>query len=109
MAGAATIQFTESNFQSEAIQAGVPVLVDFWAAWCNPCKALGPTIDELATEFQGKAKVGKVDVDSNHQLALQFDIQSIPTVLLMKNGQILKRWVGVQSKNVLADAINSAM
>lgn len=109
MAGAATIQFTDSNFQSEAMQAGVPVLVDFWAEWCGPCRALGPTIDQLANEYQGKAKVGKVDVDSNQQLALQFGIQSIPTVVLMKNGQIVKKWVGVQTKTVLADAINSAM
>ncbi len=109
MAGAATIEFTDANFQSEAMQAASPVLVDFWAEWCQPCRMLGPTIDQLASEFQGKAKIGKVDVDSNQKLALQFGVQSIPTVVLLKNGQMVKKWVGIQQKTVLADAIKSVL
>ncbi|MDZ4828840.1 MAG: thioredoxin [Phycisphaerae bacterium] len=109
MAGPATLQFTDANFDTEAMQASAPVLIDFWAEWCGPCRLLGPTIDQLATDFQGKAKIGKVDVDSNQKLAVKFGIQSIPTVLLLKNGQVVKKWVGITQKNVLADAITAAI
>jgi thioredoxin 1 len=109
MAGAATLTFTDSNFDAEASGHSAPVLVDFWAQWCAPCRALSPTIDQLATDFQGKAKVGKVDIDSNQKLAMKFGIQSIPTVVLLKDGQIVKKWVGIQPKNVMADAITAAL
>ncbi len=103
------LEFTDSNFQSEVLEADVPVLVDFWAEWCGPCKMLGPVIDELATEFEGKAKVGKVDIDSNRDAAVKYGIQSIPTVLILKNGEISNKFVGIASKDDLAAAINDAM
>jgi thioredoxin 1 len=109
MAGPSTLEFTESNFDSEALNSSQPVLVDFWAEWCGPCRALGPTIDQLATEFQGKAKVGKVDIDSNQSLALKFNVQSIPTVILLKGGKVVKNWVGIQPKTTLASAITAAL
>src|SRR5262245_17492576 len=109
MAGASTLEFTEANFETEAMNASQPVLVDFWAEWCGPCRMLGPTIDQLATEFQGKAKIGKVDVDSNQKLAVKFNVQSIPTVILLKGGKVVKNWVGIQQKTTLASAISAAL
>ncbi len=98
MAGANTRQFTEDNFEQEVLQAGEPVLVDFWADWCMPCKALAPTIDELASEYAGKVKVGKVDTDANQSLSAQFGISAIPTVILFQGGEIKERFVGLRSK-----------
>lgn len=109
MAGAATLQFTEANFDAEAMSGGSPVLIDFWAQWCAPCRALGPTIDQLAADFQGKAKIGKVDIDSNQKLAVKFGIQSIPTVILLKNGEVVKKWVGITQKTVMSEAITAAL
>jgi thioredoxin 1 len=106
MAGPDTMQFTEDSFEDDVIRSTQPVLVDFWAEWCGPCKALGPTIDELATEYAGRVKVGKIDVDSNQSLAAQFEISNIPTVLLFKGGQIAERFVGLRSKRDLAAAID---
>ncbi len=97
--------FTESNFQSEVISSDVPVLVDFWAVWCGPCKMLAPTIDALATEFEGKAKVGKVNVDENQHLAAQYGIMSIPTVMIFKNGKVVEQFIGVQPKGVYIEAL----
>ncbi|MDK2792693.1 MAG: thioredoxin 1 [Deferribacteres bacterium] len=98
--------FTSENFKSEVLDSGVPVLVDFWAVWCGPCKMLAPTIDQLATEFEGKAKVGKVNVDDNQQLAAQFGIMSIPTVIIFKGGKVVEQFIGVQPKGVYVDALN---
>lgn len=98
MAGADTKEITESNFEQEVLSAGEPVLVDFWADWCMPCKALGPIIDELATEYAGKVKVGKVDVDSNQKLSANYSISNIPTVLLFQGGQVKQKFVGLRSK-----------
>ena len=98
MAGDNTREFTESNFESEVLKSGQPVLVDFWAEWCMPCKALGPTIDELATEYAGKVKVGKVNTDANQSLSAQYGISAIPTVLLFQNGEIRERFIGLRSK-----------
>ncbi len=103
------LEFTDANFQAEVLDADQPVLVDFWAEWCGPCKLLGSVIDELAVEFEGKAKVGKVDIDSNRDAAVTYGIQSIPTVLILKNGEIANKFVGIASKDELADAINAAM
>lgn len=102
------LEFTDANFQSEVLDADQPVLVDFWAEWCGPCKMLGPVIDELAVDFEGKAKVGKVDIDANRDVAVTYGIQSIPTILIMKNGEISNKFVGIASKEDLADAINAA-
>ena len=92
-----TIIVTDENFDREVLQSDVPVLVDFWADWCGPCKVLGPTINELASEYRGKAKVAKLDVDSN-TIAGHFGIRSIPTVLLFEGGKVNRSYVGVQPK-----------
>ena len=98
MAGADTKEFTEGNFEQEVIQASEPVLVDFWAEWCMPCKALAPTMDELASEYAGKAKVGKVNTDESQSIAAQYGISAIPTVILFHNGEIKEKFVGLRNK-----------
>ena len=106
MASANVVTFTDDNFEAEVVKSPIPVLVDFWAEWCFPCRALAPTIDELADEYAGKLKVGKVDTDSNRNIAINFGITSIPTVMIFKDGQMVKRWVGLQSKRDLKAALN---
>ena len=108
MAGADTLTITSANFKSEVLDSAVPVLVDFWAEWCGPCRMLGPTIDQVATEVKGKAKVGKLDIDSAQEVAVQLGIQSIPTVILFKNGQAVNRWVGIRPKVDYVNAILGA-
>ena len=107
MASPSTIEFTDANFESEVLKSPVPVLVDFWAEWCMPCRMLTPTIDALATETAGKAKVGKVNVDHHQGIAVKYGIQSIPTVMLFKNGQMVKKWDGVVQKGTLAEALSA--
>lgn len=107
MGNANVKQFTDANFKSEVLESSVPVLVDFWAEWCMPCKMLTPTIDALADEFKDKVKVGKMDTDSNRNTAVQFGISAIPTVIVFKNGQVAKKFVGLQSKAAFAEALNS--
>ncbi|MAI66780.1 MAG: thioredoxin [Phycisphaerae bacterium] len=103
------LEFTDANFQDEVLNADQPVLVDFWAEWCGPCKMLGPVIDELAGEYDGKAKVGKVDIDNNRDAAVQYGIQSIPSIIIFKNGEVVSKFVGIKSKDELAQAIDAAM
>ncbi len=98
MAGAHTLTFDESNFEAEVLKSEVPVLVDFWAQWCGPCLMLAPTIDELAQDYQGRAKVGKVDVDTAAALASRYGIQNIPTVLVFHQGKQVERIVGAKHK-----------
>src|SRR5437773_199825 len=95
MAGQGVVEFNDNNFDTEVIKSSVPVLVDFWAEWCQPCRMLGPTIDQLAGEYQGKAKVGKVDTDSNRDISMKYGISAIPTVILFKNGEVKKKFVGL--------------
>jgi thioredoxin 1 len=98
MAGANTLTFTDANFDAEVIQSDKPVLVDFWAEWCGPCQLLAPTIDELAGEYAGRVKVGKVDVDSAQKVAFKYGIQQIPTVMVFDKGQPVERMIGAKNK-----------
>lgn len=93
--------FTDGNFEEEVIKSELPVLVDFFAEWCGPCKMMAPLIDELAKEYEGKWKIGKCDIDANPGLAAQFGITSIPTLLLFKDGQVVNKALGFQSKEAL--------
>ena len=93
------VEVTDTTFDSEVLRSGTPVLVDFWAEWCGPCRVLGPVIESLSEEYDGKVKVAKVDVDANQQVAMQFGIRSIPTVILFDNGQIVDTFIGVRPKS----------
>lgn len=106
MAGANTLEFTDANFDEVVLQSDQPVLVDFWAEWCGPCKALTPVIDELATEFEGKAKIGKVDTDANREVSVRFSVSAIPTVILFNKGEIVEKFVGLRGKKEFEDALN---
>ncbi len=108
MANANVQHFTDANFQNEVLDASVPVLVDFWAEWCMPCRMLGPTIDALADRFAGKVKIGKMDVDSNRQAAAKFGITSIPTIIVFKGGEPFKKMVGLKSQEELAAVLTEA-
>lgn len=108
MANANVKEFTDANFDAEVLKSPVPVLVDFWAEWCMPCKMLTPTIEQVAEEFVGKVKVGKVDTDSNTQTAVKYGISAIPTVIIFKGGQVHKKFVGLQSKTEFVAALNVA-
>jgi thioredoxin 1 len=98
MAGSNTVTFTDDSFDKDVLNADVPVLVDFWAEWCGPCRMMGPTVDQVATDYAGKVKVGKLDVDSNQQTAYRYGIRGIPTLLLFKDGEIVEQKVGAISK-----------
>jgi thioredoxin 1 len=104
-----TIELTSDNFDREVLQSDVPVLVDFWATWCPPCRAIAPTIDELAGEFEGRAKVGKVDVDKANEIGARYGISSIPTILIFKSGEVVAKHVGLSGKDTLADSLQSAL
>jgi len=103
--GEAIIELTDQNFNQEVLNAQGLVLVDFWAAWCGPCRTIAPIIEELAQEYAGRIKVGKLNVDENRETANRYNIQSIPTLLLFKDSQILEQLIGVQPKQVLKKAI----
>jgi len=103
------LEITDANFEEIVLNSSKPVLVDFWAAWCGPCRMVGPIIEELAQDYEGKAVVGKVDVDNHQQFAAKYGVRNIPTVLVFKGGEIVNRQVGVAPKNVYAEAIDAAL
>ena len=107
MASDKVVTLTADNFDTEVIQCASPVLVDFWAEWCGPCKMIGPMIDQLADENDGKAKIGKVNIDEYQQLAVQYNVQSIPTLLIFKGGQVVEQAVGARSKADLQGMLDS--
>ncbi len=102
----AVITITKENYDEEVINSPVPVLLDFWATWCGPCRMLSPIVDEIADAVEDKAKVGKINVDEQPELAQQFGIMSIPTLVFMKNGEIVTKEVGVRSKQAILDKLN---
>lgn len=101
-------EFTDTNFRKEVLESEQPVLVDFWAAWCGPCRAVGPTIEELAEQYDGSVKVGKLNIDVSQHAPSEFNISSIPAVLLFKDGEVVETLVGVQSKVRYEQAIERA-
>jgi len=108
MASPLIVTLTQDNFETEALKSTSPVLVDFWAEWCGPCKMIAPVLDELATEYEGKIKIGKVNVDEQQGLAAQFKVSAIPTLLIIKNGQVIEQTRGAKSKRDLKASLDRA-
>ena len=109
MSSDAIVHTTDANFQQDVLSADLPVLVDFWAAWCGPCKMIAPILDDLADQFEGKLKIAKVDVDANKEIPGKFGIRGIPTLIIFKNGQAAATKVGALSKAQLVEFINSSL
>jgi len=100
------IEINASNFE-EVLKTDKPVMIDFWAAWCGPCRMIAPLVDELSTEYEGRAVIAKVDVDANQEIALKYGVRNIPTILFLKNGEVVDKSVGAVPKNVLSDKIDA--
>jgi thioredoxin 1 len=102
-------EITDSNFEKEVLENDKVTVIDFWAEWCGPCRMVSPIIEELAAEYEGKATIGKVDVDSNPNVSLKYGIRSIPTILYIKNGEVVDKQVGLASKKALADKLEAQL
>ena len=109
MATANIKEFTDQNFEAEVLKSNEPVLVDFWAEWCMPCRMLAPTIEKLAENYAGKVKVGKLDTDSNRDTAMKYQISAIPTVILFKGGQVAQKFVGLRQEKDFKEALDGSM
>jgi thioredoxin 1 len=107
MAGQNVVEFTDQNFEQEVLKSTQPVLVDFWAEWCMPCRMLAPTIEKIATEYAGKVKVGKVDTDANREVSIKYGISAIPTVILFRNGQVAQKFVGLRQERDFKAALDA--
>ncbi|MFT4698627.1 MAG: thioredoxin 1 [Flavobacteriaceae bacterium] len=103
------LEITDANFEEIVLKSDKPVVVDFWAAWCGPCRMVGPVIEELSNDYDGKAVVGKLDVDANQEFAAKYGVRNIPTVLVFQNGEVVGRQVGVAPKKVYAEAIDALL
>ncbi|GGE94943.1 thioredoxin [Chishuiella changwenlii] len=103
------VEVTDASFASDIIESGKPAMVDFWAVWCGPCRMVGPVVEELATEYQGKAVIGKVDVDTNQEIAAKYGIRNIPTILFFKDGEVVDKVVGVVPKEQLVEKLNAIL
>jgi thioredoxin 1 len=103
------VEFTQANFEEMALKSDKPVLVDFWAEWCGPCRMVGPVVEEIAKEYDGKAIIGKVNVDENPEISMKYGIRNIPTILFLKNGEVVDKSVGAVPKNVLTEKLDSQM
>ncbi len=104
-----TMTITDDNFDEEVIKSDKPVLIDFWATWCGPCKMIAPIVEELVDEYEGKAKIGKLDVDNNQQTAIKFGVRSIPTILIFKDGKLKDTIIGAVPKGQIVQRLNSAI
>jgi len=103
------LEITDANFEELVMKSDKPVLVDFWAVWCGPCRMVGPIVEEIANDYEGKAIVGKVDVDNNPEIASKFGIRNIPTILFMKNGEVVDKQVGAAQKTALTEKLDAIM